>query len=593
MTDGPVSETALPEPVPSEPALSETALSPGWHSLHLFLHTSTEDTDAFLTEDLAPLLDRLVAEQEAAGWFFIRYGEGGPHLRIRVRAPAAAAVAELPGALARLAKARPAVDGPWPSHHGEVRAVPYTPETGRYGGPLALPVAEDIFTVSSRVAVEALRRTPHGAERLILAADLAHTTASALGMDRLTAARWLRRHAAGWRWITEVALLPSAVVHTRVNSVYALQREALTRRAEALRESLERDTAAPWLTEWAQRVRSADQWLRACYGEADADADADADATEAGRRPAWVWASQLHMLFNRLGVTPDEERAVCRLAARTLLDPGEPPAFFAAGHRAPDHQYLEQSKFQIGRNADSAVRPLTPMTASGATAVAVALPEISLPADPLPDISLRTAMTSRTSVRGALRAPLTSAGLGTLLWNAHADSHHSTQRLADGTVRHLTHRPYPSAGALYTTGLRVFVLGVDGVPPGTYQCVPQRRALRRIGPVPPVEEIKALSTYLSRSPDDPDWIGIDDAPAVLGLYVDLGLLRQRYGLRALRLGLLEAGHLAQTLVLTAAALGLATSTLAGIHDDVAHELFGLDDLDQPLQYLMPLGRAAG
>ncbi|OSZ55473.1 hypothetical protein OQI_38330, partial [Streptomyces pharetrae CZA14] len=71
---------------------------------------------------------------------------------------------------------------------------------------------------------------------------------------------------------------------------------------------------------------------------------------------------------------------------------------------------------------------------------------------------------------------------------------------------------------------------------------------------------------------------------------DLGLLRRRYGLRALRLGLLEAGHLTQTLLLTAAAFGLGTCPLGGLHDDLAHELLGLDDLDEPIQYLLPLGR---
>ncbi|KJY44192.1 hypothetical protein ADK59_34960 [Streptomyces sp. XY332] len=103
-------------------------------------------------------------------------------------------------------------------------------------------------------------------------------------------------------------------------------------------------------------------------------------------------------------------------------------------------------------------------------------------------------------------------------------------------------------------------------------------------------DLKALSSYLSRPADDPDSVGIDEAPAVLAVHLDLGLLRRRYGLRALRLGLLEAGHLAQTLQLTAGTFGLATIPLGGLHDDLAHELLGLDDLDEPIQYLLPLGR---
>lgn len=549
-----------------------------WHSYHLFLHSGTQDTDAFLTQDAAPLLDGLVAAGDATEWFFIRYGEGGPHLRIRVRGLGAAAAAGLPAALARAAEERPAVAGSWPSRHGEVRTVEYVPETHRYGGPRALPTAEQVFVISSRIAVEALRaitRTPGGSARLTVAADLAHATAAALGMDRLAAARWLRRQAAGWRWVTEVPLLPGAAVHTRVNSVYAAQRQALARRAEAVRDGAAGDSGAPWLPAWTHRVRAADQRLRAELGE------------ESEVLP-WVWASQLHMLLNRLGVTPDEERAVCRLASRTLLDTGEPPAFFPEGHRAADLQYLERSKFQIGRNEESALRPLTAPAPGGANG----RPEVALPAGPLPPVPLATALAGRASVRGALGGPVDATALGTLLWTALSVSSRSEQRLADGSTRTLTHRPYPSAGALYTSRVRLLALDVTGVPAATYDCVPERRTLRQVGPVPPVTEIRSLSSYFSRPPEDPDRIGVDGAPLLLGLYADLGLLRRRYGLRALRLALLETGHLAQTLLLTATALGLAGTPLGGFHDDLAHELFGLDDLDQPLQYLLPLGRRA-
>ncbi|GLW02612.1 thiopeptide-type bacteriocin biosynthesis protein [Streptomyces lavendulae] len=554
-----------------------------WHSHHLFLHSGTSDTDAFLLRSAAPLLDGLVASGEAARWFFIRYGEDGPHVRIRVRGLSERAAAALPGDLAGAAREVPAVPGPWPSRHGEVRAVPYVPETDRYGGPRALPVAEEVFAESTRVVLDALRDLPgEGADaaRLTLAADLAHATAYALGMDRRTAARWLRRHAAGWRWVTQTPLLPGASVHARVNSVYAAQRTGLARRAEALRERLGAGTAQPWLTHWTDRVREADARLRA-------DAAPGAGAGLSEDTAAWVWGSQLHMLFNRLGVTPDEERAVCRLAGRTLLETDGAPDYFPAGHTAADLQYLERSKVHIGRNEDAAVRQ-----APAPAPPPLSLPETALPAAPLPEVSLRSVLAVRASRRGRLTGPLDAPTLGSLLWHALAESSRSAQILADGTERLFAHRPYPSAGALYTAGVRLLVLDVAGVEPGTYACVPERRTLRRIGPAPTADELRPLSTYTSRPATDPDWIGVEEVPVVLGLYADLGVLRRRYGLRALRLALLETGHLAQTLLLTASALGLGGTTLGGFHDDLAHELLGLDDLDQPLQYLLPLGRPA-
>ncbi|MEU9164145.1 thiopeptide-type bacteriocin biosynthesis protein [Streptomyces sp. NPDC048424] len=553
-----------------------------WQSHHLFLHSTTEDTDRFLVRDAAPLLDRLVAAGEADDWFFIRYGEDGPHVRIRVRTTAR--LPELPDLLAHKARQVPAVPGPWTSRHGEVRAVPYVPETRRYGGPRALPVAEAVFGASTRTALDVLRALPAAgtaASRITAAADLAHTTAYALGMDRLAAARWLRAHAAGWRWVTEVPLLPAAAIHTRVNTVHAAQRTTLGARAADLRDRLREGTAAPWPAHWAEHVR-----------EADARLDGLGERTRAA-----VWGSQLHMLFNRLGVSPDEERAVCRLAARTLLETGDAPAgFFPPGHTAPDVQYLERSKFQIGRGEDSAPRPYAPTdddqpaTATATATVAAAAAEVPLPADPLPEVSLGAVLAARSCLRGALTGPLDAGTLGALLWHSLTESGRSEQRLADGTTRTLAHRPYPSAGALHTARVRLLVLDVAGLPAGTYDCVPERRTLRRIGPVAPLEDITALSTYLSRPSADPDWIGVAQAPVLLALYADLGLLRRRYGLRALRLALLETGHLAQTLLLTASALGLGGTPLGGFHDDLAHELLGLHDPDQPLQYLLPLGR---
>ena len=577
---------AYPRPSLSpSPSPSGTA----WQSLHLALHADGAETDAFVTGALAPLMDERYG-REGAAWFFIRYGEGGPHLRIRFRGAGAADragrdAAGLAAELGLLAAGLAPLSGPWPSRHGEVRAVPYEPETERYGGPGALPVAEEVFVHATRAAVAALRAVPGRTERLRLALDFAHATAYALGLDERAAAGWLRRHAASWRWVTEVEPLPGAAVHTRVNTVFAAQRENLARRARAVRAGLDGGSAAPWLAEWVRQVGAADVRLREAVPAGRPGTPERAD------RRLWVWASQLHMLFNRLGVTPDEERAVCRLAGRALLEApgtGAGGGFFGSGPDAADYQYLERSKFQIGRAQDTAVRDIPVPAAAPARYRPEG--ELLLPAAPLPELSLAEALRRRSSARGALRGPLTAEELGGVLWHAHAPSHETRQSLADGTERALSHRPYPSAGALYSVRVRLLALDVAGLPAGTYHCVPERRSLVRFGPAPELAAPQALSSYLSRSADDPDAVGVDEAPAVLAVHLDLGLLRRRYGLRALRLGLLEAGHLAQTLLLTAGAFGLSTIPLGGLHDDLAHELLGLDDLDEPIQYLLPLGR---
>lgn len=546
-----------------------------WTSLHCYLHAPREETDAFLTEDVDPLVAGV-----GYPWFFIRYGEGGPHVRVRVRDAPDGMAERLAVALADRAAARPAtVLGPWQHRHGEVRAVPYEPELARYGGDRAMPVAERVFVDSTRIALSALSqllvpgdRLPAN-DRLTTAVDLALATAVALGMDRLAAARWLRGHAASWHWATGVDLLPAAAVHAKVNTVFAAQRTGLVARVQTWYEPNPQRSAPPWLAEWFGCVQEADAQLR---------------VTGPGQQWPHIWSSQLHMTCNRLGVAPDEERALCRLAAKALLaaDDGD-PGFFPDDHRAPHVQYLERSKFQLGRQIDSAPRDVPPLAVPAEPSPA----EQPLSAEPLPQVSLAEVMSRRVSRRGRLVGPLTASQLGALLWSAHATTHQTHHRPQGQQPYTVAHRAYPSAGALYTAGLRLFVMDVDGVAPGCYHVLPQRRSLSRIGPAPELGDLTAVSSYLSRPADDPLGIDISAAPAVLGLYVDLGRLRARYGLRALRLGLLEAGHLAQSLLLAATALGLSSTPVNGFHDDLAHELFGLDDLDQPLQYLLPLGRS--
>lgn len=72
--------------------------------------------------------------------------------------------------------------------------------------------------------------------------------------------------------------------------------------------------------------------------------------------------------------------------------------------------------------------------------------------------------------------------------------------------------------------------------------------------------------------------------------MDMSLVRPRYGVRAARFLLLEAGHLAHNLVLVALALGWETTTIGGLFDDAAAQLTQLDGYDETCLYLVPFGR---
>ncbi|MEM9556682.1 MAG: thiopeptide-type bacteriocin biosynthesis protein [Acidobacteriota bacterium] len=54
-----------------------------WTSVHIHLESVGAAADTFLIDHLRPELDRELAAGGLRRWFFLRYSEGGPHLRLR------------------------------------------------------------------------------------------------------------------------------------------------------------------------------------------------------------------------------------------------------------------------------------------------------------------------------------------------------------------------------------------------------------------------------------------------------------------------------------------------------------------------------
>lgn len=69
------------------------------------------------------------------------------------------------------------------------------------------------------------------------------------------------------------------------------------------------------------------------------------------------------------------------------------------------------------------------------------------------------------------------------------------------------------------------------------------------------------------------------ASVILILTSAIGRLSEKYGLRAYRLGLLDAGHVSQNVYLAATAMNLACCAISGFVDDEFNELIDVDGLD--------------
>lgn len=139
-------------------------------------------------------------------------------------------------------------------------------------------------------------------------------------------------------------------------------------------------------------------------------------------------------------------------------------------------------------------------------------------------------------------------------------------------------RSAPSAGALYPLEVYAVVNRVDGVPPGLYHHDPIEERLETLRP--------GAIWQLGEALVHPE---LAAAPAVAIVTGMLWRSRFKYGLRAYRFVLLEAGHLVQNLLLACTALDLAAVPVGGFYDRRLEELLSIDGVNEVALYCAAFG----
>jgi thiopeptide-type bacteriocin biosynthesis protein len=171
----PTSDRSRPSP-PSVRRIRRT-LPPGSEWLFVKLYTGSATADQVLREVIGPVVRQSIAVGTADRWFFIRYRDPEPHLRVRVHGiPEVLQAVVCPALLA--AGARPFDDGRvW-----RVVVDTYEREVERYGGPDGILLAERLFHADSEAVLEIMELLDSGDAGLDERWRLA-----LYGMDRLLA----------------------------------------------------------------------------------------------------------------------------------------------------------------------------------------------------------------------------------------------------------------------------------------------------------------------------------------------------------------------------------------------------------------------
>jgi SagB-type dehydrogenase family enzyme len=249
----------------------------------------------------------------------------------------------------------------------------------------------------------------------------------------------------------------------------------------------------------------------------------------------------------------------------------------------PAEAYHEASKVspsQIGRQLQGAARlaadrelQLSSMRAVKRQGVA----GIPLPAPAPLDCRLGDVLERRRSHRAFDPDPVAVDALTAVL---HAGYGVTGVLGADEGQPELRLRAVPSGGALYPLELYAAVLRVAGLEPGLYHFDPPRSCLEILRTSVSPDELAGLSTY-------PE---IASSCAALVLVAAIfGRTRFKYGLRGYRFALLEAGHVAQNVLLAATALGLAAVPLGAFYDRRTDAFLDLDGVNESTLYAIAVG----
>lgn len=208
------------------------------------------------------------------------------------------------------------------------------------------------------------------------------------------------------------------------------------------------------------------------------------------------------------------------------------------------------------------------------------LPRINLPAAEALPTPLSTALADRISVRDFRREQVSLQTLSNLLHHAFACNREAESvRFRDITLRF---RSYPSGGGLYPVEIYPVLLNVANAPLAVTHYDPVNHRLSVIRDSLDLDEFGKAFLGDNRI--------VKTAAFLIVFTCIFERTTVKYGDRGYRLCLLEAGHAAQNVCLTATSQELGTLTYGGYDDDAVARWLGVDGLSEAVVHAVFGGR---
>jgi thiazole/oxazole-forming peptide maturase SagD family component len=294
----------------------------------------------------------------------------------------------------------------------------------------------------------------------------------------------------------------------------------------------------------------------------------DIAATADGRTPVAEWLNALSVRWARADLEP----LVAHLVEQAFLVPVKalPAALW---------QYVSNPRRLGAQPEDAHVARLVEQAAVRTIQHDTAPTSIRL----MPDTTwLTSALSTRRSNRRFGAGRIEAERIAALLWAGYGAC---APALDDAAATRLV-RTVPSAGALYPLDLYFLNMrAVDGLAAGAY-----RATFGADGSVqfePWLGDIDSIA----RAFGDPSLI--EDAQGIVVIAGDFALSAEKYGPRALSYVALEAGHVAQNVLLQAQAFELAAVEVGGFIEDALARAAGIESNRMPLTTIVFGTRESG
>lgn len=312
-----------------------------------------EPLDKVVQKAVIPFVQEVMKNEWVENFFFIRYWERGPHIRLRFLGDSEKLETELKPFFTKYfdeffqkhpsERQEPnyseevSEEHKWFPNHS-VQFIDYEPETERYGGDDCLIISEEFFQHSSETIFELMSEGEGewGYDRALGAGIQMHLSmAFGLGMDKKQMIGFFDRYFSRWLprayYFFEKDISPEELAKRRketleaFESTYANQQENLVAFFNQILELLnENDFEDTWLETWVNGSRDTKEKLERLIKEENYTPTSFYEITEDdefSKEEQIQWAlfdSYVHMTNNRFGILNRDEAYLAFIISKTL-----------------------------------------------------------------------------------------------------------------------------------------------------------------------------------------------------------------------------------------------------------------------------------